>query len=289
MKKLCIVILALAMTLTLAACSGGSSGSSGNETSNAPDDGITTNPPVMTPEATPSGSDDPCPCCPNCIQEDCACKDCADSNDCKCSTPRGFAPSLTYNVEVKVEFTDIDPECPYPADCGAVSIASTEVTMNWIDNNTGYFGISSNNVGEYLSFSSHYFDSEGRQMLGSVAHGTTFDFSAMLSIPGTSNANVIRVGLDFSGEGDVTMNWPNGENLPYPGMMERIHGMFLGTVRFANIEFDVSGLIDPETYEFDHDLGMFILEIPLTNGVMQDTFSFDSPGFTITITLTPVS
>jgi len=35
--------------------------------------------------------EDPCPCCPECIQEECDCEECADSDDCKCSVPGGEA------------------------------------------------------------------------------------------------------------------------------------------------------------------------------------------------------
>jgi len=68
------------LALTLAACGGGSTPPSGNAT----------NPPAETPSRTP-GHDDPCPCCPNCNQEECECVECGDSEDCECKLPGGEA------------------------------------------------------------------------------------------------------------------------------------------------------------------------------------------------------
>ena len=125
-------------------------------------------------------------------------------------------------------------------------------------------------------------------MLGNAAPGTAFGFSAMLAMPGSGNGNIIQAGFDFSGEGDVTMNWPNGEVLPFPGMMGQIQGWFSGTYTINGVDFDTSGILDPGTYGFDEDTGMWMLELPLADGEMQKTFAWDDMGFTITITLTPV-
>ena len=43
---------------------------------------------------TPSGKD-PCPCCPDCVQEECVCAECGDSDNCKCS-----ASDIQYNWRI---------------------------------------------------------------------------------------------------------------------------------------------------------------------------------------------
>ena len=302
-KRILILTLILVFAFTLTSCAVSSNSSTGGDNTlsggantlttggDAPTDGVNGTPGEDVD--SPDDKTDPCPCCPDCIQEECGCDKCADSDDCKC-TPGSLIPaSITFDLEVKVEITDPTPECSYP-ECGCVSIASTEVTINLIDFDTGYYGTSHDGAGEYLSFASHYWDSEGRKMLGRATPGTAFGFSAMVAVPGTGN--VIKVGLDFSGEGDVTMNWENGETLPYPGLMGRLHGLFKGEFIFGEIviTLDPDEMLDPGTYEFDYDLGMIIFELPivdLTDSEIHKAFTWDTPGmdFVITITLTPVS
>ena len=199
---------------------------------------------------------------------------------------------LTYNVEIKTEWKDsASAGCPFPDKCGGVTIGTVEVTMNWVEGK-GYFGTNQNGVGEYLSWDNHYTDSDGRQMLGHVASDSSFDFSASLSMSGSGNSDIIKAGFSFLGEGDVTLNWDNGETLPFWGMMGQIHGWFSGKNIIADLEFDTSGFIDPNTFEFDHDLGMLILELPLESGEILKEFSWiTANGITLVmaITLTPVN
>ena len=274
MKKIFAIALVLALVFSLAACGGGGDGAAGG-------DGTGGGAPASP---VSSEDEDPCPCCPDCIQAECVCEECGgnDDYDCKCSAPEA-ASAKTYDIEVKTVWKDRDSGCPYPDECGGETVGSVRVTMD--PDGAGYFGVSRDGTGEYISYNSHYWDSEGRQMLGHAAPGTSFNFSAMLSVPGKSDA--IKVGFDFSGEDDVTMNWPNGEVLSYWGMMGQIHGFFSGTYTIAGTEFDTSGLIDPETFAFDDELGMFVLEMPLADGEMQQTFSWDSAKISMTITLTP--
>ena len=272
------IILMLVYILALAGCGGGSSGAGGGG-DGAPSGG------GAAAASAESKNADPCECCPDCIQKDCACEKCADSKDCKCYPPGGDNPAKTYDVEIRTEWKDIDSGCPYPGECGGVTSGKTTVTANFIDNSKGYYGTSEDGAGEYISYNSHYWDSAGREMLGHSAPGTGFGFSASLSIPGAGNT--IKAGFNFTGEGDVTMNWPNGETLPFPGMMGQIQGWFSGTYTINGIDFDTSGILDSSTYEYDRDTGMFVLELPLTDSEMQKTFSWDNMGFTITITLTP--
>ena len=65
-KKLASIALAMVCALSLlTACGSGGS----------------------APTPPSSGNVDPCPCCPNCIQEECECAECGDSDGCKCSLP----------------------------------------------------------------------------------------------------------------------------------------------------------------------------------------------------------
>jgi len=79
MKRILIIALALTLVFALAACSGGGGGGD-----NGTPDGGTAAP------AAP-GDDDPCPCCPDCVQAECVCEECGgnDDYDCKCSAPGG--------------------------------------------------------------------------------------------------------------------------------------------------------------------------------------------------------
>ena len=74
MKILLITFFTITLVLLLAACGG-----NGSPSANAPDSDDLANPPVMTPETmlevTPNTAEDPCPCCPDCIQEECVCED----------------------------------------------------------------------------------------------------------------------------------------------------------------------------------------------------------------------
>ena len=263
MKKVYVIVLALILVFALAAC-GGSGG--GDDNGGVASGGGSTAAPASSPD-----DEHNCPCEPECNN-----KECKGGDKCQCSAGE---MAMTYIVEIKTVWEDIDPTCPYPAECGGVSIASATVSVN--------SGAASGS-GEYVSYNSHYWDSEGRTLIGKVAPGTDFGFKATLAIPEPNNANIIKVGFDFSGESDVTMNWSNGEVLQFPGMMDRISGMFKGVMRFAGEEFDIGEVFDPGTYEFDHDTGFAILELPLTGGVMEKTFDWDSvAGITMTITLTP--
>ena len=272
MKRFFIAMMVIALMLSLmTGCGGGGAGGGGGGGDNA----------------APAGneSEDPCSCCPDCVQKECECVECGERDICECKMPRGGGP-LTYDIAIETEYWDQDPTCPFPDECGIVSNSSAKVTMEWDDSRNGYFGTSQDGVGEYLHFGSHYWDSLGHEILGHASPGTTFKFSAMLDIPDAGKDGVIRVGLDFSGEDEVTMNWSNGEVLPFWGMMGMIHGWFSGTYTMLGKEMDTSGILDPGTFEYDKDLGMFILELPLKDGDIQKTFEW-SRGLSMTITLTP--
>jgi hypothetical protein len=70
-------------------------------------------------------------------------------------------------------------------------------------------------------------------------------------------------------------------------MMGMIHGWFSGTYEMFGQEMDTSGALEPGTYEYDQDLGMLILELPLTQGDMQKTFEWKGQrGLLMAVTLT---
>ena len=83
-KKLFIVILVMMLVFSIVACDGGST-SGGDNTLTPPE---TTPPSTETPEPNPDAKD-PCPCCPDCIQEECFCEQCSDSDSCKCAITGG--------------------------------------------------------------------------------------------------------------------------------------------------------------------------------------------------------
>ena len=276
MKKLLALTLILMLALALAAC------------------GISINPKVPENNPTSNGAkgnaelpneDDPCDCCPGCTQDNCefAC------DKCECCKGGGLTPPpITYDIGIRTEWKNLEEACPFGG-CGGLASGAAKVTMNWVDDMAGYFGVSPDGFGEYLQQDAHVEFSSGFKDQGHVAPGTTFEFIAQLSIPNPNPTNVIKVGFDFSGKDEVPIIWSNGEQTFAPAMMYSTHSMFSGTVRFMDIEFDTSDYFDPETYEFDHDTGMWILELPLTGRDMQKTFVWTPPGLAlpVTITLTP--
>jgi len=265
MKKLFVVTLVLIFVLSLLSACG--DGGAGDDGSGGGESGGGTAAPV-----TSEDDEHNCPCDPKCEN-----KECKGGAKCQCSED---SVTKTYKVEIKTVWEDIDPTCPYPTECGGVSIASATVTVN-----SG----SASGAGEYISYNSHYWDSEGRTLIGRVAPGTDFDYKAMLAIPEPNKENIIKVGFDFSGEGDVTMNWSNGEVLPFPGMMERIYGMFRGVIMFGGEEMEIGEVFEPGTYEYDKSTGFVMLDLPYSSGVIEKTFNWDSvAGIAMTITLTPV-
>ena len=132
-KRLMTIVLTMVLALTLlTACPFGSDtpdgGTSGGGDVAAPPEATPT--PTETPVPTPEPKD-PCPCCPDCIQEECECVECGDSDDCKCKLP-GSVGSFTFLVEIDIN----------QIDSGGKSIISfVEATVLLDDfNSTGWFG-----------------------------------------------------------------------------------------------------------------------------------------------------
>jgi len=73
--------------------------------------------PEPAPDEFLSGGEDACECCPDCIQEDCVCEECGDSDDCVCFMPE-------------------EPEVPLAYDDTDVVVASAEELVSAIAPNT---------------------------------------------------------------------------------------------------------------------------------------------------------
>ena len=83
-KRLLLIIFAFILTFSLIACGGDDGGTSSGDVETTPTE--TTPPPTGTPEPTKE-PEDPCPCCPDCKQEECECVECGNNDDCECKLP----------------------------------------------------------------------------------------------------------------------------------------------------------------------------------------------------------
>jgi len=291
LRRVVIVFaLVLFLAVTLASCGVNSNAPSGGETlsgsntlsgGDAPTDGDNGTP----GENADSSEDnkDPCPCCPECLQEECECDKCADSDNCKC-TPGGGEddfPPLTFNIEIVIDLTD--PDCNYEG-CGMSTSGSAVVTMNFVDRVTGYLGTSTEGVGVTTRNGSHETAVKYDVIPGDFPF---YDFTAQLSIPGDykSYAGVdgdyktILVGVDSFGPDIVTYNlanWGGGlESMPSP-----IHGSF---------EYLLHNPLptDVGTAYPDPDMGLLIFEMPLMETPITVIFAWGEDLY-VYITLSPV-
>ena len=171
-KRIIAIALTLILALSLAACGGG------NIPPNASGGTYPTKPSATTPSATPSKDEDPCPCCPDCIQEECDCEECADSDDCKC-TPGGLSNGpFTFKVEINTNFV---------GSLGQVyrTIGTATVTLNDSDS-SGWFG-STEGHGEYTDFGPDYAE---------IVEYRDYDFGVKLSNYDPIKGDRITIGVD---------------------------------------------------------------------------------------------
>ncbi|MCL1895992.1 MAG: hypothetical protein FWG03_05540 [Clostridiales bacterium] len=167
MKKFFVLGVVIVMTLfLLAACGGGSAGgddSAGGGGTAAP--------------ATEAG-DDPCPCCPDCIQEECECAECGDSDGCKCRLPGGPGGPYTFLVEIDTNFV---------GSLGQVyrTTGTATVTLDDFDS-SGWFG-SAEGYGVYSDWGKDYQELE---------EATDYDFTVRLSNFDPEKGDSIKVGAD---------------------------------------------------------------------------------------------
>ena len=286
-----VVVLALVM---LTACSGGSVYTTGSGDSNAPSGGSNAQgggnapsggdssqkPPAKPAGETPGGNADPCPCCPECVQTECACERCADSDDCKC-TPGNLLPlSITYDMEIEVEL--VCHECGYDG-CGVVTSGSARVTMNLIDSKTGYFG-SAEGFGETLKNGMHELAVKYDVVPGDLSE---YGFTAQLSIisdkatfvGADGNYIPVLVGLDKLGAGESTYDFTAWGGTPHT-IPSILHEFVQELLRNPHPSDVGTAYPDPGT-------GFFIFEMPLMEAPIRVLFTWGEHYY-IYITLIPV-
>jgi predicted small secreted protein len=276
MKKALVIIPVMILALSLlTACgnggtSGGSGGTSGGDGIFAPSE--TTRPPAgHTPEPK-----DPCPCCPDCIQEECDCKKCNDSDDCKCASGSlSDYPPITYVIEIAADLTCL--ECSFDG-CGMDTFGTVMVTMNWIDDQTGYFG-SAEGIGETIKNGTHV-NRDG------VAHGDLppYVFTAHLFVPNEKKPFIglgddyqtVFIGIDKVSPDDATVDWRNWG----AGMVTAPSYLtFVIEDLFAD-----PGPSDTGTAYPDPEKGLIIFEMPLMDTPIGVIFSWNGIlNFTITL------
>ena len=264
-KRLIAIALILILTLSLTACGGGN--------------------PATTPGETPSGKDDPCPCCSNCIQEECECAKCGDSDGCKCKLPDGgddVHPPLTYNIEIETEL--MCDECNFDG-CGMITSGSAIVTMNFIDRKTGYWGRSADGTGVTAKNGTHEL-----AVKKTVAYGDlpNYRFTAELSVPSDHKTYVgtdgdyktIFVSVDKFGPDEATIDWTawGGGPETAPSFLSFI---YQGLLEYAEPSDVGTAYPDPDT-------GSFIFEMPLMDSPIRVLFTWGEV-LCVYITLTPTS
>jgi len=234
------------------------------------------NPPVTTPHETPSGNDDPCPCCPDCIQEDCECEECADSKDCKCgSGSLDEYPPLTYDVEIHFEL--MHDGCGFD-DCGFETIGRARVMMDYIDSTTGYSGSSPDGSGNTFRNANHEVENKNALAPGDLPD---YDFTAQLSIP--ADKKVIRVGVNRLGPDEATYDWSAFEGLGIHTSPTPFNQFLLYMFEQPN-PFEYGAVVYPEP-----DTGLLIFEVPLIEGTDMQGQQYKWDNIFISITLTPVN
>jgi len=282
-KRIITIIFTLILALLLISCGAGSNSPGGGNTLSGGD--------------TPTGGDsnkhggdedpqnennDPCPCCPDCIQEECECDKCAKSNKCKC-TPGGGDdfPPLTFNIEIVVDLTD--PDCNFDG-CGMSTSGSAVVTMNFVDRVTGYFGTSADGVGVTTRNGSHETAVRNAVIPGDLRN---YEFTAQLSVPADykkytgadGDYITILVGVDRLGPDEITYNLAD-----WGGGLENMPGLLLGTFDYL-MQHPLPS--DVGTAYADPDMGLLIFEMPLMDTPITVIFTWGEDLY-IYITLSPV-
>jgi len=143
------LVIILALTLLTACPFGGDTpdgGTSGRDDTLAAPETTPTPPTTEPPKPT---TNDPCPCCPDCIQEECSCEECVNSDDCKCSAPGGSEGPFTFLVE-------IDTNIIGSLGQGYRTIGTATITLDDFDS-SGWFG-SAVGAGIYTDISFEYLE-----------------------------------------------------------------------------------------------------------------------------------
>ena len=166
MKKAYIIALALVLVFALAACGGGGDGGSSGGGTAAP---------------TTNTDEDPCACCPDCVQKECVCAECVDNDkyDCKCSAPGGGEGPFVFLVEIDTNLT---------GSLGQVyrTIGTATVTLDDFDD-SGWFG-SADGYGVYSDW--------GDEIYAETENATDYDFFVRLANYDPLKSDSITVGTD---------------------------------------------------------------------------------------------
>ena len=211
-------------------------------------------------------TDDPCPCCPNCIEKDCECIDCGDSNNCECMLPSGNGPFM-FKVEIDSSLNkDYRSEMESNGYTAGYSTRSeTVVTLNE-SNDSGWFGIGNGN-GEYYDCwggpsSTTYLDWE-----------KGYQYTVKLSNFNPSKADSITVGINqFAAIPEIAHSSLRNED-------DEIIGLS------AMIEMCCEDIYDEGT-------GLYMFNLTMDKGgiaTIVDTYEFGGtgkPNIIITITVT---
>ena len=126
MKKAFAIMLVLTLLISLAACGGDGGGGGGDGGG-----GGTTAPPA---------NEDPCPCCPECVQKECVCEECGDNDeyDCICAAP-DVGGSWT------ISFIDVTDSAPQ---VGAEGMFAQDITLSFEASNLSVGDFSGQYSGE---------------------------------------------------------------------------------------------------------------------------------------------
>ena len=224
MRKILMIALALMLVFSLAACGGGGDGGNGSGSG-----GGTAAPSV-------AGDDDPCPCCPECVQAECVCEECGgnDDYDCKCAAPGGGG-SFTFLVEIDTNFIGSLGQ-------GNRTFGTATVTLDDFDS-SGWYG-SAEGIGEYTDWTV-----EGFALL---EYDIGYDFTVQLSGFDPLKADSITIGVDrFCSE---TETWEDLDDI-------------IGTLKMdgaimMSFDYHRMDLLDEKT-------GLFTFELPMENGIAK--------------------
>ena len=145
MKKYFKLVLVMILALSLLTACGGGGGSSGGTDNDKPKT-QTVNDKATDDEEENDEEEieiDPCPCCPDCLQIDCECFECGESDDCECVLPGGGIGPLTFRVEYIAHYVvSGDTSCD-------IKTSGEAIVLMDQTNEAGHFG-SAEGVGRYV-------------------------------------------------------------------------------------------------------------------------------------------
>ncbi|MCL1830218.1 MAG: hypothetical protein FWG21_02180 [Oscillospiraceae bacterium] len=211
-KKIIAIVLILMLALPLAACGGGN-----NAPTNPP-----SNPPAETPGVTP-GNDDPCPCCPNCNQEECVCEECGgnDEYDCVCAVPDlGGIWTISF-----MDVTDSSPSV------GADGFLAYDITLSFV--------ASSLNEGGFLG----QYSGEGKMM--GILDASDYEAMAggLISLDSDWAGPIFPVSFEVIDSNSAT---PNGGDDPASLTPSDLYEKLIGHAKFSAA---VDGTMGPSWYQ----------------------------------------